>query len=452
VSSTVSSADPSLIEYPYAGWIPTVTGRLSFRHIGESRLPSLAVYANFAASSHRAILAYQKRDLSDAKFKPIVHLVFNLSGTFWFVLEASSREPPGEEEQLFGKIHIYKSKHDWRSLGEDTVRDAIYTMRDAALSSYGASTKWGLDAFNAASVALTDTADISTDFVLNRNGDVFFADPIVKDFSLKHASIDYAKQWGHDFLDWAVNQSYFFLRDVAHRHQHHEYSDDTVIILQKRDSDDVLWRRRVIYSLFYHIIGTKRSDGPRAQIRGLGILAYCESFQANCKRRFKDTPSAQFPEFNSAALRASVEARIQEDNFLEATRQYQQARRSLISSNIRNYTIAVLAMVIAVMALLVQPHISGDERERFSTLYNLSIFVTVNFFRIGLLLLAIFIVVWATTTHLVLSLAVGRDVLEVSLLRRRSGAIFFMGLGLVLLSGVIWFEWSQIAELFQIRH
>src|SRR5262249_50678624 len=95
-ASTVSSAEPDNKKYPYAGWVPTANGRLSFRHVGESKNPTESVYANVGTEAERLVLAYQRRDLSDALFQTVINFICNIEGSFWFALAIKSIGTPSD--------------------------------------------------------------------------------------------------------------------------------------------------------------------------------------------------------------------------------------------------------------------------------------------------------------------------------------------------------------------
>jgi len=241
--STVSSAEPDTTEYPYAGWVPTANGRLSFRHIGESRYPRDTTYANIGTNARRLILAYQHRNLSDALFRAITHYLCDIDDNFYFVLAAVSDGTPSAAEEIYGAIYIFKSKEDWKSKAQIAIRGYIETLNDVRLSLSSMRDEIAERALADGTSLLQNTADISVKFIVHRTGEIFVAKPLFSDSELEYASTDYAVQWGHDMPKWIADQSYFFFRDVSHQHQHHAPSSDTILLLQQRDKAGVAWRR-----------------------------------------------------------------------------------------------------------------------------------------------------------------------------------------------------------------
>lgn len=446
-SSTASSTiiEPSRTDFPFAGWIPTVTGRLSFRHVGEGLLPTEAKYANVATDVQRMVLAYQKRPLSDAKFQYITHnLVTQRYGAFWFAVHATSVDPPGDEDRLVGKIYFYKSRNSWRD-HEPPIRERLKKMQRASLGMDAVKSAEATVSYIEAGEALKETADIHVDFVLMRTGDVFFAKPFVRDKNLEAKSVAFAKQWGRDFHKGMADQCYFFLRDIVHKHQHHPAGDDTVLILQERDLEEIKWRKLIIFSLYYFIIGAKRSNGFSHQVRALGILSYCKSFQANCNRRFGG--AAEFPIFNNDELRESIDARIREDQKIEETRQYHETRRVLTGGAIRSYSLSGVAIILSLFALFVQPHINDAEKSKYSAVYKFSEVITADAVPLAAGLFIVLLIAWCLTSHRALKNTFGMDVLETGNTNRRKSVPLIILIGVAAVGVTAYFQWALIVHL-----
>jgi hypothetical protein len=107
---------------------------------------------------------------------------------------------------------------------------------------------------------------------------------------------------------YLASQAFFFLKDITHRHQHHEPARDTIVDLYHWiNNDETCWQRATYYSLIRSIIAQKRQKlGPTVG-SALGILAYAGSF----KRLVHDQACGEdfrLPEYNHDSLRASLEA------------------------------------------------------------------------------------------------------------------------------------------------
>src|SRR6266849_3244457 len=112
----------------FHGWIPTVSGALSFSTFGDVSHPPRAISANRTDRSNRYLVCYRARDCSDtilplrSFFGP---LFLNLRGKLWFVCVAESRTMPlAGRETLLGRVFIFHDKKIWRKHVEPLVRDA----------------------------------------------------------------------------------------------------------------------------------------------------------------------------------------------------------------------------------------------------------------------------------------------------------------------------------------
>lgn len=357
----------------YAGWIPTANGRLSFRHIGETRHPTPSKYANVATAKDRYILAYQRRDLSDSVFRTITDRVCRRSGDFWFALVANSAAAPDNVDgSLSGTIFVFKSKEDWRTGPQEKVRTAINEMNSARLSLASDRDRVIEESLAYGRKALCESADVWIDFILERNGELRVARPEFRDDDLAYASRAFASQEGHDFDKWIADQGYFFLRDIAHQHQHHDHAVDTILILQRKDAADVSWRRNLLFSLQFYIITNRRSRDTKALIQAKGILAYFEAFVGICQGQLKER-FAQIPTFEIDALRSSLDASIEERTFEHSI----DAHRAANATNFRVTVLAVVAPTLALLGVALQPHIGGpDNLKDFPTLNHVARFIS----------------------------------------------------------------------------
>lgn len=77
-----------------------------------------------------------------------------------------------------------------------------------------------------------------------------------------------------------IEQSFFFLRDIAPVHQHHDPSSDTIVRVHQSELD---FKRRIYFDLFRSIIKYKRVKTPENIMAASGILAYAKSFKDICK-------------------------------------------------------------------------------------------------------------------------------------------------------------------------
>ncbi|MGX1198073.1 hypothetical protein [Parvibaculum sp. MBR-TMA-1.3b-4.2] len=405
--------------FPYAGWLPTANGRLSFRHVGEAKHPSVSIYANVVTDDKRIILGYQERDFGDVLFPSLLKLV-GISGRFWFALTATSNDLPTESDALSGTIYIYKSKEDWRKKGEVAIRPNLKEINAASRVETFASYDEKVEhLFKAAETGLKITADIKTNFFLSRNGEVYFSHPTFLEPKLQEASELYASGLNHDFIKWISDQSYFFLRDITHQHRHHEASEDTILILQNRDNDENSWRRKILYSLHYQVIRTKRFSTTYSLAQAMGILAYANSFYKICTRSAQENPS--FPKFNTDEMLGSIQAQIYQNQSQQSEKEYNASRRMSLATNIRSLSLSVTAIFISFMIAFMQPSINDGYFNKET------IAIRDNILQLSLAAFMILLFIWTATTERVYNWFWSSDIMELANVRRKK-SILFIGL------------------------
>ena len=431
------SSEPDCKDFPYAGWIPSVNGRLSFRHIGEARHPSEAIYTNVTTSNNRYIIAVQQRRLSDQLFQFITHILYQTEDCFYFVLSAETTDPPDRTDEIKGTVHIYKSADDWIVKGDKLVSDTIKSLNDARLAIDHERDKRILKGYARSQQRLQQTSDIEVDFVLWRTGEIFFSAPKFMEESLAVASIEYAESQRQDFSKWIADQAYFFIRDISHRHQHHSPDSDTILILQKHE-DDRKWRANVLFSLHHYIIRSKRFADTKSLYRCAGVLAYANSFRATCCRFFNDY--TVMPPFNEDELLQSLNARIGE----QVNHTTEQGVIATIRLGRRVVALTFLAIIIAIVIMFVQPEIEGD---RAPELRAASEFVADHWRPAVGTLIFLFAIQWAYSTDWFIRRQLLRDILEASNVWRSGAISLALILAVVVLILSVWFGREAAADL-----
>jgi hypothetical protein len=429
------------------GWVPTANGRLSFRHVGESRNPTESRNANLACKTRRIILAYQRRPLSDALFSHVVHFVCGMEGSFWFVLTAESIGVPGDTDELTGKIYIYKSKSNWRGVGEPIVRQRLIDLSKLANSLAVDREDAANRLFDEVVDGLEKTADIEVNYHLFRTGEIYIGKPIFIDPHLRSASLNFAETTsGLDFNKWMADQAYFFLRDITHVHQHHSPSSDTILILQNRDDEeDFTWRRRIIFALNHYIIRSKRFPDSTSLFQASGVLAYCESFQAICMESTDNKFTV--PRFNNEALRQSINSRVSEITTRATEKFAESSIRITKAANTRIFALTFAAIVTALIVMLVQPMIDTG---KYPKLHNLAEALVENARGVfGFLILGL-VVIWAYTSRdWQVRTRFGRDVLETSNYRRIYFALAFVAAAALVIWASFYLGASALADLWE---
>lgn len=81
-----------------------------------------------------------------------------------------------------------------------------------------------------------------------------------------------------DATQHLANQFFFFLKDLAHRHYHHNHIADRTGVTYPEE-DDEQWRRETAYSLTRMTLQARRRNNIHKYKNALGMLAYADTFQ-----------------------------------------------------------------------------------------------------------------------------------------------------------------------------
>lgn len=135
-------------------------------------------------------------------------------------------------------------------------------------------------------------------FRLKRNGICGFGEASISDDILIYSG---PKEF---FQEYLASQAYMFLRDMVHRHKHHDPKSDTFLDLNKITQEQktpTAIKKRVSYNLGKMVITQPQKDEPETIQNSLGILAYLTSFQ-------NSTGITTYDSQHSAAIKASLDA------------------------------------------------------------------------------------------------------------------------------------------------
>ncbi len=333
----------------FAGWVPTITGQLSFSLIGlgtnssDCLTANVETYAGAAAEiPTRHVLVYQERIAHDLPIpawlaplaRPWVKTHFILVGS-----SAAADRPRldlrtennryrllhDEIGVLKGKVYMVPSDQDDPEAVRrflDTIKKRIgeierATPRGTICGDFDLANEFELvpKAAKAAGVVFADC-----DFELYRSGELrLHFDPTVDTYAEAHDDAGTPDNADPDGLISGLSkQAYYFIKDISHRHFHHDASSDNILpAFRVRPGDDDGWRRDSLWSLSRAVLEHRRRNALLDHKRALGILAYAESFQAHlaCVRRAADggfEPSDAGMSFDFSHTRASLSATIDE--------------------------------------------------------------------------------------------------------------------------------------------
>lgn len=336
----------------YKGWIPTVTGRLSFSHFGEcNRFSRYTRSINRADHQSRYLLVYQTRDTSDVllPFKRwLAEPLLKIRGNLEFVCIAKTEDLPDDPQaKLVGRIFIIDYKMRWRRDVKNTIVACRDRLRSYTFNPETPSIKsfYESDHLNAQKIC-SQYCLFQASFVLERNGIVEF-----------HVNEQMERAENAPILptdpDEALHirhiltaQLFYFLRDIGHRHRHHDASTDTIVDLYEVNEprNEMTWRRSTLFSIYRRIIANKRLDDVETHFRSLGLLAYAKAFK-HIWRETRSDKTNELPTFYDDALEESVRAS-------ELDMEAKANARTHAAGALRNWTISILSLFLSTAALL----------------------------------------------------------------------------------------------------
>ena len=342
-----SSASPA--RNTFAGWVPTITGQLSFSLIGLGTNSSDCVTANVetdaggaARAPTRHVLVYQERAARDLPMPLWLAKRVRRWVKTHFILIGSSSPSTRPRLDLETENNRYQLLHD--EIG--VLRGKAYMVPDdqgdpEAIKRFIQSIKSRIGEIERATPRGTICGgfDLATEldlvpkaaeaagvifadctFELYRSGEIrLHFDPAALAYAeAQDDAGDPDSTAAEGLIGGLSKQAYYFIKDISHRHFHHDASSDNILpAFAVRDGDDDGWRRDSLWSLSRAVLEHRRRNALLDHKRALGILAYAESFQAHlaCVRRAADggfEPSEAGMSFDFSHTRASLGATIDE--------------------------------------------------------------------------------------------------------------------------------------------
>jgi len=121
------------------------------------------------------------------------------------------------------------------------------------------------------------------------------------------------------------NQIFFFIRDLTHKHYHHAEEEDQTSVTYA-SVDDYTWRRETLYSLSRIAIQSRRKNSHADCKSALGLIAYARAFQKQFGSWCADAPYfdyslkpvprqggiPEFVQYDFTSMQASLEATIKQ--------------------------------------------------------------------------------------------------------------------------------------------
>lgn len=299
-------------EFLFKGWIPNVSGRLSFDVLGSGGAEHDQTIINQADIDTRCVICHERRLLWDSclPLKQVFCRFFlSTEGEFHFLLAGwSSNNILDREAPLKGKVLLFHDRHVWRSKVQPLVIAAqanldSYSMTDKS------SPRISLEQYfrNTYEEFLQQTTPYSVcslDYSLGRDGVVTLCVPesaFQNRVGPPLPSHPEDEEW---ILHTITSQYFFFLKDAVHVHQHHDSRTDTMVDLHlvKNSEDDYLWRCDTLRGLYRRVYAFKRQRELKVFNCANGILAYIRTFKE--VSAYLKTPL--LPEINDALIEKSI--------------------------------------------------------------------------------------------------------------------------------------------------
>lgn len=162
----------------------------------------------------------------------------------------------------------------------------------------------------------------------------------------------------------AARQSFFFIRDLAHRHYHHHPDSDLLTTTYSWSiDDDEHWRRETQYGLVRLAISERRRDTAETFKRSLGIIAYAEAFQRHLCGWISQSHSQPIRSplgfaYDFSALRSSIDASLKVRELRDTQR-----RQTLIF--VFGFVITCLGILITSIRIIDPPPETASEFRNF---------------------------------------------------------------------------------------
>ena len=293
---------------------------------------------------------------------------FKLSGRFYFVCVGKASDSPLDiNDSLSGTLFIFQwerfsLRHSnlWKYHARPIIEAAQHHLR-----AFGKNNVAGLLRDHAETKhlelikKLEELSSFSMHFQLDRDGESTLLLPNLDTLPAHAPHFPKEPSARERILDRVSSQLFFFLRDLAHIHQHHNASTDTIVDLYPcRDEDDYTWRCETLRCLYRKMLEYKRTRHSGIFGESLGVLAYAQSFEASSNTKIETAKMVPFktvrPVIFKQFLVDSIKAN--EQKFDKQTQ-----RRTQSSESFRNATVSVLTILFALVGLL---QLSGLDKSK----------------------------------------------------------------------------------------
>ena len=360
----------------FVGWVPTITGRLSFSRIGDGA-ESGSYVCNLTRGPTNFLFGVQRRTSRDGPLPAfITHRMGRFPRTQYLIfLRVTEGELPypkthcadatdseadivlrtDDRGQLAGEVFFING---YERVCTQFVAEALDQVRAEASKAAIEGAKVQLDA--AAADGCFQRAQDAAEGLWRNLVATARADKLVPNFGRARIRlfrtgecqvevadedlfttelIQLAQIKGADGEAWqaaagdfaaerasVAEQCFFALRDLAHKHYHHESEADLLTTAYEQlPGEDEHWRRETQYGLVRMSIAVRREDRAESYRRALGIIAYAEAFQRHIcgwtlDEKGRVRPSRLRFDYDFSALRASIDSSLKARELADMSR------------------------------------------------------------------------------------------------------------------------------------
>jgi hypothetical protein len=335
----------------FRGWIPTVAGALSYGTFGEASHPPRAVAANRSDRSTRYLVCYRARDCSDGllPFRAILGpRLLGLQGKLWFdCIAESTTVRIGDQDKINGHIFLFNDRREWTTNILPALQAAQTRLKAYQSAVDGALQKYFQQTFSDLNDDLPSMSAFNAKFCVSRTGisEIHLDDNMTVNMNAPRIP---STQPRRDHIRHILAaQIFFFLRDIGHRHQHHDPNTDTIVDLWPDNPNDPFeWKLQTLYSLYRKVISYKRLRERGSFASSIGVIAYADTFRAIIERDASSPEVARLPPFYSAHVVSSIRARDEDMRRMER-------RRQDASTVTRDLLLASLGLTIAITTVFI---------------------------------------------------------------------------------------------------
>jgi uncharacterized membrane protein len=331
----------------YRGWLPAVSGRLSFSIFGRTTTPKKATPVNVADRKSRYLASFQPRDASDIvlPFRSVLGPAFaKIDGNFWCLFLARTENKWGlGQEHLAGRAFIFANSESWNKVVRPVVEEYQSLLRDFRYAEHRDLGAYVSGRDSVVVAHCTKFASFYADAQIARTGTTEVILPPILQFAEDAPKLPNDPMKLEHIAHIISAQLFFFLKDLGHRHQHHDPRTDTITDLWRVDNDnDLNWRLNTLYGMYRKVIEYKRNPNVSTFYDCLGIIAYAKTFLNICGEELPE--GTKLPAYYDAETIESVTAT---QNRVEREIEIYEKQQDTI----RNTVLAIIGATVSFAAL-----------------------------------------------------------------------------------------------------